>query len=67
MESMAFLDDSKTYRYSLERIWDPHKERVLFIMLNPSSANQDSEDATSRRCLNLIGNAPLNCWGIYPG
>ncbi|HDR3347406.1 TPA: DUF1643 domain-containing protein [Bacillus cereus] len=53
MESMAFLDDSKTYRYSLERIWDPHKERVLFIMLNPSSANQDSEDATSRRCLNI--------------
>ncbi|WP_242215231.1 DUF1643 domain-containing protein [Bacillus cereus group sp. BfR-BA-01383] len=53
MESMALFDDSKTYRYSLERIWDPHKERVLFIMLNPSSANQDSEDATSKRCFNF--------------
>ncbi|SME51258.1 hypothetical protein BACERE00185_05671 [Bacillus mobilis] len=51
MESKALFDESKTYRYSLKRIWDPHKGRVLFIMLNPSSANQDSEDRTSRRCL----------------
>lgn len=34
------------YRYSLWRIWDKSKPLVMFIGLNPSTANADTDDAT---------------------
>lgn len=40
-----------TYRYALWRIWKPEAPRVLFIGLNPSSADGQSDDPTVRRCL----------------
>jgi hypothetical protein len=46
----AFLSDCRKYRYSLTRIWDDSKPRVLFIMLNPSTADATIDDATIRRC-----------------
>ena len=39
------------YRYSLWRVWDAHKPRVLFILLNPSTADVTQDDATLRRCI----------------
>lgn len=38
------------YRYSLWRLWDdrPH---VVFIMLNPSTADAKANDPTIRRCM----------------
>ena len=39
------------YRYSLWRLWDPEQPRILFIMLNPSTADEDQDDATLRRCI----------------
>lgn len=53
MESNVSFDETKTYRYALERNWDETKGRVLFIMLNPSSADDMSEDRTSKRCLDF--------------
>ncbi len=44
---------SGDYRYSLWRIWEPEQPRILFIMLNPSTADQDQDDATIRRCINF--------------
>ncbi len=43
--------DTVTYRYSLERTWDKSKPKILFIMLNPSTACADFDDPTIRRCV----------------
>lgn len=38
------------YRYKLWRIWDESKPKVLFVMMNPSCANIDFDDATVAKC-----------------
>jgi hypothetical protein len=47
----AVLSDCKKHRYSLTRVWDDNKPRVLFIMLNPSTADAEKDDPTIRRCI----------------
>ena len=49
----AILSDCGKYRYSLTRNWDSEKPKVLFIMLNPSTADADNDDPTIRRCINF--------------
>lgn len=39
------------YRYRLWRRWDATKPTVAFVMLNPSTADGEREDQTSRKCL----------------
>ena len=51
VSSSAVLSDCEKYRYSLTRIWDDSKPKVLFIMLNPSTADGDTDDPTIRRCV----------------
>jgi hypothetical protein len=46
------------YRYSLWREWDPDKPTVIFLMLNPSTADENVLDPTLRRCLGYAMN-----WG----
>jgi hypothetical protein len=46
----AVLSDCKQYRYFLIRTWDDNLPRVLFIMLNPSTADAIEDDNTIRRC-----------------
>ena len=41
----------RTYRYSLEREWQQGSGRVLFIGLNPSTADHRQDDPTIRRCV----------------
>ena len=43
----------REFRYSLERTWNSDIDRVLFIMLNPSTADANVDDATSRRCMSF--------------
>jgi hypothetical protein len=52
MKTSAILSACGTYRYELRRTWDASKPAVLFIGLNPSTADADHEDGTSRVCLN---------------
>jgi hypothetical protein len=52
MKSSAILSTCGTYRYELRRTWNASKPAVLFIGLNPSTADADREDGTSRVCLN---------------
>jgi len=48
--SKAVYSECENYRYSLSRIWDPKKENILFIMLNPSTADEIKNDPTVERC-----------------
>lgn len=41
----------RRYRYSLERRWQSGTGRVLFIGLNPSTADHRRDDPTIRRCV----------------
>ena len=47
--SGALFSECKKYRYVLWRIWDNSKPKVMFIGLNPSTANESSDDPTIRR------------------
>lgn len=47
----AEIDSSGLYRYTLWRAWDPTKGRVLFVMLNPSTADASVDDRTISRCV----------------
>lgn len=46
----AIFSDSRDYRYVLWRIWDRSKPYALFIGLNPSTADENEDDATIIRC-----------------
>lgn len=43
----------RNYRYSLRRSWEGGQGRVLFIGLNPSTADHRRDDPTIRRCVNF--------------
>ncbi|SEL86312.1 hypothetical protein SAMN05444354_10998 [Stigmatella aurantiaca] len=49
--SGAEFDSTNKYRYRLWRIWGNPESRVLFILLNPSTATAMKDDPTIRRCL----------------
>ena len=54
----AILSSDGIYRYRLEREWDPSKPKLLFIMLNPSTADAIHDDPTIRRITRFA-----NDWG----
>lgn len=50
----AILSDDGMYRYSLNRWWPSEtRERDLWIMLNPSTADASIDDPTIRRCISF--------------
>ena len=69
MKKDAVISVFGQYRYSLSRIWDEDRGKVLFIMLNPSTANAEEDDATTIRCINFAkkwGYGGLMIGNIYP-
>ncbi|MEX0968852.1 MAG: DUF1643 domain-containing protein [Paracoccaceae bacterium] len=48
--SVAVYSTCERYRYTLTRTWDAGGRRVLFIMLNPSTATEVQNDPTVERC-----------------
>lgn len=71
----AKFSDCKKYRYALWRIWDDKKPLVMFIGLNPSTANETSDDQTIRRVKEIArhngygGFYMMNCFPListYP-
>lgn len=53
MRKDAFIDATEQYRYWLLREWDSSLPKMAFIMLNPSTADANVDDATIRRCINF--------------
>lgn len=49
----AVISDCKKYRYMLRRTWDYGQPRCLYVMLNPSTADAEVDDATIRSCIRL--------------
>jgi len=77
METLLLFDDvdkgayfslCKKHRYALWRIWDRSKPLVMFIGLNPSTANADTNDPTIESVIRLSKNNGyggcymMNCW-----
>lgn len=63
----AELSADHKYRYRLSRVW-LDGPRVTFIMLNPSTADDQIDDPTIRRCINFAKNwgyGGLNVVNLY--
>jgi hypothetical protein len=58
VESGAKFSDCRKYRFVLYRIWDKSKPMIMFVGLNPSTANETKDDATIRRVKSMA-----NSWG----
>ena len=58
MKKDAKISSDAQYRYTLSRIWDDSKPLVLFVGLNPSTADQCNDDRTVNRCM-----AFASLWG----
>ena len=50
--SDAFFSKDRKHRYALWRVWNNKLPKVLFIGLNPSTADEVKDDPTIRRCIN---------------
>jgi hypothetical protein len=55
----AVIDETGKYRYSLIRHWESWQPKLLFIMLNPSTADANLDDPTIRRCIGFA-----KAWGF---
>ena len=51
IEYGAIFDINGRYRYSLWRAWSSYHPRILFVLLNPSTADEQKNDPTIRRCM----------------
>jgi len=63
MQGSAIFSPCREYRYSLWRKWGglfapDYKGYVMFIGLNPSTADENRDDPTIRRCI-----AFTKAWG----
>lgn len=50
-DSGATFSDCRKYRYCLWRLWDDELPRIMFIGLNPSTADETQNDPTIRRVI----------------
>lgn len=60
IQSSACISECGRYRYRLYRQWDENRPDVLFVMLNPSTADHRMDDRTITRC---VGFARDWCYG----
>jgi hypothetical protein len=50
----AIFSEFRTYRYVLWRIWNDSLPKVMFIGLNPSTANENKSDPTINRIKSMV-------------
>ena len=58
MKNTAKLSACRQDRFALWRTWDESLPRVMFIGLNPSTADENTDDPTLVRCMNFA-----KAWG----
>jgi hypothetical protein len=66
--SGARISPCRTWRYTLWRRWSTNKPTVAFIGLNPSTADETSDDPTVRRCIGFArrwGYGGMNMLNIF--
>lgn len=51
MPNSAIIDATGTYRYRLERDVGPSSLVMTWVMMNPSTADAETDDHTIRRCM----------------
>jgi len=51
MKKTAIISEDGKHRFRLSREWDESLAKVLFIMLNPSTADAENDDNTIKRCI----------------
>ena len=51
MKRTAEISECGRYRYRLGRRWDESRPAVMFVMLNPSTADAIQDDRTISRCI----------------
>lgn len=61
MDKGAVFSECRRYRYLLWRVWNrlPGKRCVMFVGLNPSTADETEDDPTIRRCIGFA-----QSWGF---
>lgn len=63
MKKYAFFSEDRKHRYYLSRVWDDSLPKVMFIGLNPSTANENEDDPTIRRVMAI--SERLGYGGVY--
>jgi len=69
-DSGADFSEDRKYRFSLWRIWDRSKPLVMFIGLNPSTANETDNDNTIKSVCRIAkhngfgGVYMMNCFSV---
>ncbi len=58
IKSEACFNSARTHRYYLQRSWDFDRPAMAFVCLNPSTADEYTNDPTVTRCINFA-----NGWG----
>jgi hypothetical protein len=53
VKNTASLSRCRRYRFALWRTWDATRPYVMFIGLNPSTADETTDDPTLVRCMNF--------------
>lgn len=61
--SGAVLSECGTYRYSLWRRWNTERPWCVWVMLNPSTADESEDDQTIRKCMGFAKR--WGCGGIH--
>ena len=61
----AVISECGKYRYQLWRIWDESKPLLLWVMLNPSTADANENDATINKLIRIT--TKLGYGGFYVG
>lgn len=65
IEKDATFSIDKKYRFALHRIWDQTMNKILFIMINPSTATKDEDDKTIKKIMEISDK--WNYGGVYVG
>lgn len=62
MKTQAYLSADRRYRYWLTRIWDDALPMMCVIGVNPSTADENVDDPTIRKCIGFAKR--LGCGGL---